>query len=144
MDDYDDKEELKEVLDKSSEEHSQISTVETLPRKKRLARFYYGAISLCMLLLLLLCVIGLGSFGDFQRKLAKFYEPGFNGKNQWCILFAHTEPYSDPKDEKVTWKIYYRSFSPCIFTFWALVSGTIFAFALLVYYIVQWILGSVM
>ncbi len=116
--------------------------VENSPsRNKKPTRFYHGFITLVMCLFLLLCAIALGSFGEFQRQLSGFYVGDEYKGRGLCILFAKSQALSEPGKDGAKWLIDYRSYGPCIFIFWGLVSGTLLAFILLVYEIVMVIIA---
>ncbi len=101
-------------------------------RKKTVSRIYFGIVGFFMFVLLLLCAIALGSFGEFQRQLSGFYKlPLLQGDK--CMLFATVN------EDNI---IRYNSYSPCIFIFWGLVSGIILSFTLFVYSIVMAVIGS--
>ena len=131
----DDKQILKDVEDELKESNEALPPAK---RNKRPARLYYGVTSFVMFLYLLLSAIALGSFGEIQREISGFY-----GVKNRCILFAHTEPISssDPDNEPARVSIEFKSFAPCIFLFWGLVSGIILAFFMEVYAIVMIIIA---
>jgi len=136
MADDDDRQILKEAEDVLKDELMNEKQP-PVKRNKRSARVYYGVTAFVMFFYLLLSAIALGSFGEIQRKISGFYE--FGGDK--CILFASTAPSSSDDGDDPAMVIGYRSFAPCIFLFWGLVSGIILAFTMEVYAIAMIVIG---
>ena len=127
----DDKEVLKEFVEEPPET---VGAPPSTLRKKRSSRIYFGIVTFGMFMFLLLCAIALGSFGEVQRQLSRFYteaEKVILGNNNLCILSVNGEARN----------IRFGSYSPCIFIFWGLVSGIILALALFLYSLVMLIIG---
>ena len=101
-------------------------------RSKGPGRFHFSVCSIFFLVLLLVTVISLGTFGVMQRRITNF-EPN---KSQ-CILFASK---AGMKDEHTV--LLHLSVGVCGFTLWGQVSLVIVAFVWLVYSITQAVLSS--
>ena len=100
---------------------------------KRPARCYYCFMVVLFLMLFLVSVISLGSFGVIQAKVSNLWPI----RAQSCILFA-SSPGSKPD------KIYIdlSRISICAFVLWGQVSVTIVVFVWLIYNSVLFCLGT--
>ena len=115
------------------------SSTSLLGKNKRLGsasgpgRFHFSVCSVFFLVLLLVTVISLGTFGVIQRRITNL-EPN---NSQQCILFAR---YAGMKDGYTVLRL--SALGVCGFTLWGQISLVIVAFVWLVYSITQAVLGS--
>ena len=102
-------------------------------RSKARARFYFSVIAVLFLILLIISVVSLGSFGVQQNRLSNFLAHS-------CILYAlpgGVDP-DNPERKRILLK---PAAGVCIFVLWGLASIGIVSLLLLIYSIILAIVG---
>ena len=107
-------------------------------RKKGPSRLYFSIFSFIFLVVVLVSVIALGSFGvkqnDFTKIRGKLNPPG-----HYCILFSRHVGHDDVYDRDI---VELSTFGSCAFVLWGQISVLIVSVVWLVYFIVLTIFGA--
>jgi hypothetical protein len=141
------------VMQSESREEKEKEVVEEIPeyleplpvsRNKGPARCYFVMMAVIYLVLLLMAVVALGSFGIKQSEITRRQIKLGLDRSQTCILFAQFQRTTTTKDGQT---VHIKKLQPpgvCGYVLWGLISITIVAFVWFIYSIVLAVMGPKM